>query len=163
VRDFMGGGENVRGKDFMVMHHAPERFISTMVLDGVFQRFPRLRGASVELGAGWAAPMLERLDALVEIFGRSEPALRSLDRKPSEQLVEQFAFTPYVFEDVGRLIERSSPDLYLFSSDYPHAEGGRNPIGRFEQSLAGVDEPARRAFWSGNFERVFAGVMGGGA
>ncbi len=158
-QDWMGGGENVRGKDFTVMHHAPERFLSALVLDGVFERFPRLRGASVELGASWAPAFLERLDDLVAIFGRTEPALRALERKPSEQLTAQFGFTPFPSEDVSRLIERSSPDLYLFSSDYPHAEGGRNPLGRFEESLSGQDEAVCTAFWSGNFERVFAGVL----
>lgn len=59
---------------------------------------------------------------------------------PSEQLLGQFAFTPFVFEDVGKLIEQSSPDLHLFSSDYPHAEGGRNPIARFEKSVSIFDE-----------------------
>ena len=157
--DWMGGGENVRGKDFTVMHHAPERFLSALVLDGVFERFPELRGASVELGASWAPMLLERLDDLVAIFGRTEPALRALTRKPSVQLSEQFAFTPFPTEDVARLIERSNPDLYLFSSDYPHAEGGRNPIGRFEESLAGEAEETCTAFWSGNFQRVFAGVL----
>ena len=33
------------------------------------------------------------------------------------------AFTPYPFEDVGALIRESSPELYLFSSEYPHTEG----------------------------------------
>ena len=159
VRDWMGGGENVRGKDFTVMHHAPERFLSAMMLDGVFHRHPKLLGASVELGAGWAPALLERLDDGVEVFGRSEPALRELEGKPSEQLRERFAFTPFVFEDVGRLIEQAGPELFLFSSDYPHAEGGRNPIGRFEQSLAGRDEATQTAFWSGNFERVFEHVL----
>ncbi len=162
-QDWMGGGENVRGKDFSVMHHAPERFLSALVLDGVFERFPKLRGASVELGASWVPTLLERLDELVSIFGRTEPGLRSLRRKPSTQLAEQFAFTPFPSENVARLIERSDPKLYLFSSDYPHAEGGRNPIGRFEDSLAGQPESSCRAFWAGNFERIFAAVLEGPA
>ena len=113
----------------------------------------------MELGANWAPALLERLDDLVAIFGRTEPALKALTRKPSEQLTEQFAFTPFPSEDVARLIERSNSQLYLFSSDYPHAEGGRNPIGRFEESLAKQDESTCTAFWSGNFQRVFAGVL----
>jgi uncharacterized protein len=39
----------------------------------------------------------------------------------------------------------------LFSSDYPHVEGGRRPIERFEGSLHGIDEPIRRAFYHDNF------------
>ena len=158
--DWMGGGENVRGRDFSIMHHAPERFLSALVLDGVFERFPGLRGAAVELGASWAPSLIERLDDLVAIFGRTEPALQAMKRKPSEQFHEQFAFAPFPTENVARLIERSDADLYLFSSDYPHAEGGRNPIGRFEETLVGQDEANATAFWSGNFQRIFAGVLG---
>ena len=158
-QDWMGGGENVRGKDFTIMHHAPERFLSALLLDGVFERFPALRGASVELGAGWAPAFIERLDDLVAIFGRTEPALRAFKRKPSEQLTQQFGFTPFPTENVARLVERSNSDLYLFSSDYPHAEGGRNPIGNFEAGLVGQSESTCEAFWSGNFERIFAGVL----
>lgn len=122
---------------------------------GVFERFPRLLGASVELGAAWAAPLLERLDDVVAVFGRGEPDLRALRRKPSEMLREQFAFTPFVFEDVGRMIRRSGPELYLFSTDYPHTEGGRNPLGRFEASLADIPGEAQSRFYAGNFERIF--------
>lgn len=157
--DWMGGGENVRGRDMAVMHHAPERFLAAMVLDGVFERFRELRGASVELGAAWAPSMIERLDSIVHSFGRSEPDLRALTRRPSEQLAEQFAFTPFVFEDVGALIQRAGSELFLFSSDYPHAEGGKNPVGRFESALEGLSPEVHQAFWSGNFERVFAAVM----
>jgi hypothetical protein len=113
----------------------------------------------VELGAGWAPAFIERLDDLVAIFGRTEPALRAFKRKPSEQLTQQFGFTPFPTENVARLVERSNSDLYLFSSDYPHAEGGRNPIGNFEASLVGQNESTCEAFWSGNFERIFAGVL----
>ena len=47
-RDWMGGGENVRAKDMVVMHQGPETYLSMMVLDGVFERHPGLRGASVD-------------------------------------------------------------------------------------------------------------------
>ena len=58
-KDWMGGGENVRAKDMVVMHQGPETFVSMMVLDGVFERHPNLKGASVELGAGWVPEMLQ--------------------------------------------------------------------------------------------------------
>ena len=45
-----GGGENVRGKDMTALHQTAERFLSVMMLDGVFDRHPNLRGACVELG-----------------------------------------------------------------------------------------------------------------
>lgn len=158
-KDWLGGGENVRGKDMTSVHHMAERFLSMMVLDGVFERFPRLTGASVELGAGWVPSLLDRLDWIVDIWSKSDAELAKLTRKPSQQIADQFAFTPYVYEDVGKIIAQSNPDLYLFSSDYPHPEGGRNPLGRFEQSLTGTDQATQAKFYSENFLRVFPAAV----
>jgi predicted TIM-barrel fold metal-dependent hydrolase len=52
---------------------------------------------------------------------------------------------------VGDLIAQSDSRLYMFSSDYPHVEGGRNPLKRFETSLASRTEADRDAFYSKNF------------
>ena len=160
--DWGGGGENVRGKDMAALHQAAEQFISVMLLDGVFDRHRGLRGAVVELGAGWVPQMLDRLDWVVDIWSKSDPALRALSRKPSTMAIEQLAFTPYVYEDVGKLINQSAADLYLFSSDYPHTEGGRNPLGRFDTSLANaaIDSTDEDRFFAGNFKRVFRQATG---
>lgn len=148
--DWLGGGENVRGKDMIGLHHAAELFVGTMVLDGVLERHPNLRLGVVELGAAWVPSMIRRLDQIAEIWRRSEPELAALTRKPSEQISTQMGFTPYPFEDVGAMIRESNPDLFLFSSDYPHVEGGRNPLGRFGASLEGFDETVLDKFYAGN-------------
>jgi predicted TIM-barrel fold metal-dependent hydrolase len=153
--DWLGGGENVRAKDMTSLHHMAETFLGAMVLDGVFERFPKLRGGAIELGAGWVPSMLKRLDWSAEIWRKSEPELRKLERRPSEQIAEQLAFTPYVYEDVGELVDQSHDGLYLFSSDYPHFEGGRNPLGRFAASLERHGEETRERFYATNFARVF--------
>ena len=49
----------------------------------------------------------------------------------------QVRFTPFPGEDVGRMIRDAGPELFLFSSDYPHPEGTDDPIGRFERTLRG--------------------------
>lgn len=154
VKDWMGGGENVRTKDAALMHQPPETFISMLLLDGVFERHPKLRGAAVELGAGWVPEMLTRLDWVAKIYGRVDESVR-FERSPSQQLTEQMGFTPFPHEDVSSLIAQSNPDLYLFSSDYPHVEGGRDPIGKFEKSLAGEDEAVKDLFYSENFLRLW--------
>ncbi|MGI9599385.1 MAG: amidohydrolase family protein, partial [Acidimicrobiales bacterium] len=152
--DWLGGGENVRGKDMIGLHQAAETFVGTLVLDGVLERHRDLQIGVVELGAGYVPAMVRRLDLITEIWKRSEPELAALTRKPSEQIAAQMAFTPYPFEDVGALIRESSPDLYLFSSDYPHIEGGRNPLGRFSQSLDGFGEDVLEKFYSANMARM---------
>ena len=152
--DWLGGGENVRGKDMIGLHHDAEKFIGTMVLDGVLERHRDLRVGVIELGAGWVPSMLRRLDHIAAIWQRSEPELAALERPPSAQITAQVSFTPYPFEDVGALLRESNPDLYLFSSDYPHVEGGRNPIGRFSTSLAGFDDDVLERFYSTNMARL---------
>jgi len=155
VKDWMGGGENLRSKDIAILHQGPETFISVMLIDGVFERFPALRGASVELGAGWVPSLLTRLDWVAKNWIRADKGQTPFSRKPSETLRTQMAFTPFVFEDVGVLIDQSSPDLYLFSSDYPHVEGGRDPIKKFEGFLGDRDDTVRDAFYAENFLRIF--------
>ena len=56
---------------------------------------------------------------------------------------------------VGWLISQSSPELYMFSSDFPHPEGGRDPIGRFDRCLEGVEDEVKEQFYHRNFEQLF--------
>ena len=154
VKDFFGGGENVRTKDAALMHQTPEAFISMMMMDGVFDRHPKLKGAAVELGAGWVPELLRRLDWVSGIYGRVDKTVR-FDRTPSEQLTQQMGFTPFPHEDVAHLINDSNPELYLFSSDYPHVEGGRDPIGKFERSVESASALDQTKFFSENFLRVW--------
>ncbi len=154
VKDWMGGGENVRTKDAALMHQPPETFVSMLVLDGVFERHPTLRGAAVELGAGWVPELLSRLDAITRIYSRVDESVR-FERPPSAQLTQQMGFTPFPHENVADLIARSNPELYLFSSDYPHVEGGRDPIGKFDKHLAPCSEAVKEQFYSENFLRLW--------
>ena len=150
-----GGAEVIGSKDLTVIHQPAQRFISVLVLDGVLERFPDLRGGVIEIGAGWVPDMIRRLDHAVEIWSKSEPHLREMKRKPSEQIRAQLRFTPYPFENVAAMVTESFEELYLFSSDYPHAEGGRDPIGRFDRSTAALGASARSKFFSENFRVLY--------
>ena len=154
VKDWMGGGENVRTKDATVLHQPAETFVTMLLLDGVLERNPNLRGAVVELGAGWVPEMLRRLDDITRIYGRVDKSVQ-FDRKPSEQITAQMGFTPFPHEDVANMVAQSNPDLYLFSSDYPHVEGGRDPIAKFEKSLADASEEIKNGFYTENFLRLW--------
>ena len=154
TKGWMGGGENVRTKDAALLHQPPETFVSMLVLDGVLERHPGLKGAAVELGAGWVPELIRRLDWVSKVYSRVDESVR-FERPPSEQIKEQLAFTPFHHEDVKRLIEDSHEDLYLFSSDYPHVEGTKDPIGRFERFISDLDEDLKDKFYSGNFLRFW--------
>jgi len=155
VSDFIGGGENVRSKDYLALHHGPEIFLGAMALDGVFDRFPALHGAAIELGALWVPSLLTRLDLATNNFRKTEPQLTSMALKPSEYLHRQMWFTPFPGEPVGMLVELAGEDLFMFSSDYPHPEGTKDPLGRFEATMEGVSDTARDSFYCQNFAELF--------
>jgi predicted TIM-barrel fold metal-dependent hydrolase len=47
----------------------------------------------------------------------------------------------------------------LFSSDYPHVEGGRRPVERFEASLGDASDGVREAFYRTNFVDLMGSAM----
>jgi uncharacterized protein len=154
-RSARGGGEVVGSKDMTVIYQPAERFLSILVLDGVLEAHPGLRGGAIEMGAGWVPAMLRRLDQVAVTWSRAEPHLAGFSRPPSQQVADQLRFTPYPFEDVGQLIDESDARLFVFSSDYPHAEGGRDPIGRFARTLARRGPEVEQRFFAGNLADLF--------
>lgn len=156
--DFLGGGENIRSKDFINIGYWPENFLSCLALDGVFERFPRLRGASIEQGAEWVPSMLKKLDGAMQ-FARTEPDLAALSLRASDYIRRQVKFTPFPKDDVGWVLDNVGDDLLLFSTDFPHPEGTRDPIGRFEAHLERFDETARQRFYVDNMTELLGSTL----
>ena len=46
----------------MMLSFAPQLFLTALVYDGVFERFPELRGGVIESGAGWVPEIPAQLD-----------------------------------------------------------------------------------------------------
>lgn len=153
VSDFLGGSENFTAVAFMAIAHSIEQTLGALVFDGVFDRFPRLKFGAIEMGAGWVPSLLQFMDSSAAAFHKEE-RVKKLSAKPSELLRRQFFATPYPYEDVGWIIRSGAEDIVLFSSDYPHIEGGRNPMKRFNDTLEGISESARKKFYSENFIRM---------
>lgn len=100
--------------------------VSSLVFEGVFDRFPKLKIGMIELGWSWVVPYLWRLDHTYEML---KAEVSHLQRKPSEYLAEHFWFSTQPmeeperlewFDDVYELFEGSLGDKLMYSSDYPH-------------------------------------------
>ena len=152
------GGENLRVRDFMLLSVGPQQFLTALVFDGVFARFPKLRGGVIELGAGWVPEYLRTLDLSQKIFKKTDPAVAALAMTASDYIRRAVKFTPFPGEDAGRLIRDAGAELFMFSSDYPHPEGTDDPIGRFERTFKGISEEAKSKFYCGNFQAMMAAV-----
>ena len=151
VPDFHGGDDNFTSVSYMPIPSAVMQTLATMIFDGVFDRFPNLKFGAIELGAAWVPGWMRSMDSAAHAFMRNETRLQNLSAKPSEIVRRQFRVTPYPHEDAGWIIANAGEKVCLFSSDYPHVEGGRNPLKRFEESLKGASTRAVEAFYSGNF------------
>lgn len=151
VPDFHGGDANFTSVSYLAIPYAPMQTIGTMIYDGVLDRFPRLRIGVIELGASWVPGWMRALDAGAEAFRKNEIRLQQLSLKPSEFVRRQIRVTPYPHEPAGWIVANAGPEVAMFSSDYPHVEGGRHPMRRFEASLAGCSDAERRGFFRDNF------------
>ena len=153
VPDFHGGDDNFTSVSYMPIPNAAMQTLATMIFDGVFDRFPALKFGAIELGAAWAPGWMRSMDSAAGAFVKNETRLQRLSAKPSEIVRRQLRVTPYPHEDAGWIIANAGDEVCLFSSDYPHVEGGRNPIKRFEASMetAGTSEEQKQRFYCDNF------------
>jgi predicted TIM-barrel fold metal-dependent hydrolase len=156
--DFHGGDENFRSVDYMGIPGPPMQTLATMIFDGVLERFPSLKIGVIEQGAIWLPSWMRQMESAVEAFHRHEERLRALSLRPGEYVRRQVRVTPYPTDDVGWITEQIGPDVCLFSTDFPHVEGGRRPFERFERSLGDATEHVRHRFYAQNF----ADLMGRG-
>ena len=150
------GGENLRIRDFMLLSVGPQQCLTALVFDGVFERFPKLRGGVIELGAGWVPEYLRTLDLSQKIFKRTDESVAALPMRASDYIRRAVKFTPFPGEDVGRMIADAGAELFLFSSDYPHPEGTDDPIGRFERTFKTISEADKEKFYYSNFQEMMA-------
>jgi predicted TIM-barrel fold metal-dependent hydrolase len=137
------------------LHVPAEVFLSSLILGGTLERHPGLRFVVLEMGGQWISSWVERLDAIAagyRMFG-----IEPLELMPSDVIRRQVRVAPFERNPVGAWIDRDGLDeVYAFASDYPHSEGGRDPIGRFNATLGDRGEAALERF----FVQNASGILG---
>ena len=151
VKDFHGGEENFTSVSFMPIPNSAMQSLAALIIDGVMDRFARLKFGAIELGASWLPSWMRFMDSAAAAFVKNEDRLQKLSAKPSEIARRQLRVTPYPHEDAGWIIANSGEEMLLFSSDFPHVEGGRNPLKRFNESLTSTSPHAVERFYCDNF------------
>ncbi len=122
------------------LHLPVQNFLTTMVLGGVFERHPRLRFGSCEVLGQWVAPLAQLLDfwhahSRKFSLGNMEGAL-PIRLQPSDYIRRNVRVSLFDIEPVDVYIEQfGMPEIYCYSSDYPHPEGGKNPMGDISGKL----------------------------
>ena len=95
--------------------------VASLILHGLFGRFPNVRVCLSEQGTVWLPYLLRKLDATYHL-GRGA-RFGTLDRKPSEIFREHFVVAPFPEENVARVVQEVGIEPIVFGSDFPHAEG----------------------------------------
>jgi predicted TIM-barrel fold metal-dependent hydrolase len=130
------------GGDFKAFDYDPLRIclspsptldtLAALACHGLFERFPRLRIATIESGSDWVAPLLTKLK---KAYGQMPTQFRS---DPVEKVLRHVYVSPYYEDDLERLKLTLGADHILFGSDFPHAEGLAEPTD-FLYDLKGYD------------------------
>lgn len=97
--------------------------LTSLVFNGVFEKFPRLKMMMVEVGFTWVPSYLWRLDQRYRELRAEVPWL---NRLPSQMIRDQVRFTtqptePLTTKQLLQIFEQlESDDMVCFSTDYPH-------------------------------------------
>ncbi|HEV7690009.1 MAG TPA: amidohydrolase family protein, partial [Hyphomonadaceae bacterium] len=76
VKDFHGGEENFTSLSYMPIPHSVELTLAALIIDGVLDRFPKLKFGVIELGASWLPGWMRNLDGAASAFARNEERLQ---------------------------------------------------------------------------------------
>lgn len=131
---------------------AVENFLASMIIGGVFDRHPKLRLGIIECGAQWLGPLCERMEQVWDYFAQT----RQMPKRPTEYVTEHVRVTPFFFEPIDSHLERYPHlvDVYCFSSDYPHSEGGVDAVEQFHARLKGFGDDAIDKFFRRNAQLI---------
>ena len=94
-----------------------------MILEGVFDAFPRLKVVLIERGFAWAPQLAWRLDAH---WTKMRSKVPDLKRRPSEYMKSNLRFATQPVEepehpnDLRQVFDWVGWDRLVYSSDYPH-------------------------------------------
>jgi len=131
---------------------ATQNFLITMIGGAVFHRHPRLRVGAIELGAHWVGPLGHQMDMWADNT-LSKRWSTEIPLKPSEYIRRHVRVSGFPFEEIDTYIRRFGlEEVYCYAGDYPHVEGGFDPMAFWADRLAGSGEAVAEKFFVTNGE-----------
>jgi predicted TIM-barrel fold metal-dependent hydrolase len=163
AREFEGwktGGEfTIDPWSLCSYHLSTQNFLTTMIMGGVFERHPTLKFAAAEVGAYWVGQLGQLMDLwyannrkFMQVGGTC-----TLTMKPSEYLRRNVRVSGFDIEDIGAYIDQfGMPEIYCYTADFPHHEGGKRPMETFLASIRRHGPDVIRGFFVDNGKMLFA-------
>ncbi|MBK6668489.1 MAG: amidohydrolase family protein [Actinobacteria bacterium] len=138
--DFAGIPQPIR---MLQLERPIEDFLASLVCDRLFDRFPRVRVASVENGSRFLGGLFDRLRIV------SHKMVGWFSEDPVETLRRHVWVNPFWEDDVRELVSLVGAQRVVFGSDWPHIEGLSEPL-EYRVELDGFDDASRAAIMGGN-------------
>ncbi len=129
--------------------------LTSLVMEGVFERFPKLKVVLVEGGIAWLPALKWRLD---KHWMRLKAEAPHLKRLPSEYIRDHVYFTtqpidePQVDAHLAATFEEVDCERILFSTDYPHWDFDEPP---FVLSKLKLPKEKLERIFSGNARELY--------
>jgi predicted TIM-barrel fold metal-dependent hydrolase len=118
--------------------------LSAMLYDNVFGRFPNIKVASVENGAGWLPYFMSHIDKMRGMGRNGKWNGGQLTERPTAIARRHILVAPYPEDDVEALVAEVGHEMIAMGSDYPHAEGMAEPA-EFQKLIDSL--PADQQKW----------------
>ena len=124
--------------------------VGAAILQGWFERFPKMQLLLSEQGTVWLPYLIRKMD---HAFMMGRPgSFAKLTRRPSEYFKDHCFVAPFPEENLQRVIEIVGTKPIVFGSDFPHGEGLPEPTMYLSQVEKLTDED-RHAIMRGNLAR----------
>lgn len=141
--------------DITFLYLAPAVAVTSLIVHGKLEQFPGLRLGIVELSAGWVPGYLMHLDGAFAFYRtQNGRPLSELPLRPSEYFRRQVRVNAFPLEGASALMPRVGEQVFMWGSDYPHAEGMPVPSWAAYERVQPrpLSESERRALSGGNAE-----------
>jgi predicted TIM-barrel fold metal-dependent hydrolase len=132
--------------------------LSALIYDNLFGRFPNIKVLVSEFGAEWIPHFIKHMDKSRGMARNGIWLGGQLSERPSEIFKKHIRVVPYPEDDTIAMADRlGTTDCLLMGSDWPHAEGLREPADFYER-VAGLGDERRKAFIRDNGLNLVAGT-----
>lgn len=134
---------------------AQMRQITSMIFEGVPERFPRLTLAYLEAGAGWVPYWVQRMDEEFEKRGHVEA--RELPRKPSDYVRSGRIYFSLEADEplLPQALAWVGAGQFLYASDFPHWDHSYPRSAKELAERDDVTEDQKRKIFSENPRRFY--------
>lgn len=126
--------------------------MASLILDGFFDRFPKIKCLCVEAGAGWAPYIAHRLDEKYEMFGYAERT----KMEPSAYMKRNIWYVAEPREqNIDNCMDLIGETQFIWGSDYPHIDSSIHCMDQIRQTTSMMSERRRKLLLGENARALY--------